>query len=128
LVWISSVGYLFTVIILKVAFLLLYRRTFPLPSFQKACDIFIIFLCVWLLAGFITNFAICQPTHNQWSAAIAESGRSCRQRYVFWMFNGVLHVFTDVLIFFMPLPMIKKLPLTRAQRVVLGGVFSLGIL
>jgi hypothetical protein len=46
----------------------------------------------------------------------------------FWLAMGILNVVTDVFIFIMPLPLLKRLPLPTAQKAVLIGVFSLGFL
>jgi hypothetical protein len=126
LIWVASVGYLATVIVLKSAFLLQYRRVFPLPRFQRLCDLFLWFLAIWFLTGFITHFSLCQPVKNQWSPEVAQSGKSCRARYDFWLANGIIHVVTDIVLFLMPLPMIKRLPLDKTHKIALGGVFSLG--
>ncbi|KFA75428.1 hypothetical protein S40288_06816 [Stachybotrys chartarum IBT 40288] len=126
LIWISSLGYLSTIIALKTAFLLQYRRAFPLPTFQRLCDIFLGFLAVWLLAGFITQFAICHPLSQQWDPMVIENGHSCKARFHFWLANAIVHVATDIVLFIMPFPMIRNLPQNRMQKFVLGGVFSLG--
>jgi hypothetical protein len=126
---VASAGYLCTVVVLKSAFLLQYRRVFPLPTFQRICDIFLGFLGLWLLAGLVTHFAICQPLHSQWDPKVAESGRSCRARYDFWLAMGIIHLVTDVVIFIMPLPIIRSLRLVRTfHKCVLTGVFSIGFL
>jgi hypothetical protein len=126
LIWISSLGYLSTTICLKTAFLLQYRRSFPLPTFQRLCDIFLVFLAVWLLAGFVTHFCICRPYKDQWDPIIIDMGDFCKARFDFWLANAIVHVVTDVVLFFMPFPMIRSLPLNLWQKLVLGGVFSLG--
>ncbi|KFA61327.1 hypothetical protein S40285_05986 [Stachybotrys chlorohalonatus IBT 40285] len=126
LIWISSLGYLATTIAIKTAFLLQYRRAFPLPTFQRLCDIFLGFLAVWLLAGFITQFAICHPLSRQWDPMVIENGQSCKVRFHFWLANAIMHIATDIVLFIMPFPMIRNLSQNRMQKFVLGGVFSLG--
>lgn len=128
LIWISSLGYLATTIAIKTAFLLQYRRAFPLPTFQRLCDIFLGFLAVWLLAGFITQFAICHPLSRQWDPMVIENGQSCKVRFHFWLANAIMHIATDIVLFIMPFPMIRNLSQNRMQKFVLGGVFSLGFL
>ncbi|KAG7150483.1 hypothetical protein HYQ46_000575 [Verticillium longisporum] len=40
----------------------------------------------------------------------------------------IIHVITDVVIFAMPLPLIKTLPLTKPQKITLTAVFCLGFI
>ncbi len=122
MIFISSLGYHGTIILLKTTFLLQFRRVFPLPTFQRLCDFFLAFLAVWAVAGIIGGATICLPLN--WDPL--EPAWTCHRRLWFWMAHGVIHVVTDVLIFVMPLPMLNTLRLPPLQKMVLIGVFSLG--
>ncbi|KAK4153781.1 hypothetical protein C8A00DRAFT_15023 [Chaetomidium leptoderma] len=120
----SSLGYHVAIILLKSTFLLQFRRIFPLPTFQRLCDIFLAFLAAWTVAGLVGGMTICLPLSRNWlpQGAIWE----CDQRLWFWMSHGVIHVITDLMIFIMPLPLLRTLPLPPLHKFVLIGVFSLG--
>lgn len=111
---------------LKCAFLLQYRRAFPLPNFQRLCDAFLVFIALWSIAGLIAPVAVCLPIQDQWKPENVGPRRFCLARLNVWIVHGSIHVFTDVLIFIMPLPLIKTLPLTKLQRAALTAVFCLG--
>ncbi|KAM0283876.1 hypothetical protein ACHAQH_002257 [Verticillium albo-atrum] len=128
LVWFSGLGYHVTIIVLKCAFLLQYRRAFPLPVFQQLCDIFLAFIACWSLVGLIAPLAICLPIPSQWEPENLGSDNFCYGRWQVWLAHGIIHVITDVLIFAMPLPLIKTLPLTKPQKLTLTGVFCLGFI
>jgi uncharacterized iron-regulated membrane protein len=126
LIFVSALGYHITIMLLKSTFLLQFRRVFPLPAFQLLCNIFMAFLAVWTVAGIVGGVTICLPLHKNWDPR--EPAWTCERRYWFWLGHGIVHVITDVLIFIMPLPLLKTLPLPPLHKMVLIGVFSLGFL
>jgi hypothetical protein len=125
-IFVSAFGYHVCIILLKSTFLLQFRRVFPLPTFQRLCDIFLAFLAVWAIAGLIGVATICLPISRNWDPR--EPISTCEQRFWYWLGHGIVHVITDLLIFIMPMPMLKMLPLPSLHKVVLMGVFGLGFL
>lgn len=111
---------------LKSTFLFQYRRVFPLPNFQRLCDIFLAFLGVWTVVGLVGGATICLPVSKNWD--LENPIWSCEQRFSFWLGYGIVHLITDILIFIMPLPLLKTLPLPPLHKSVLIGVFCLGFM
>ncbi|KAH7305548.1 hypothetical protein B0I35DRAFT_471622 [Stachybotrys elegans] len=128
MIWFISIGYHFTIMVLKSAFLLQFRRAFPLPTFQRLCDIFLGFIACWTVAGIIASITICLPISEQWTPESLEPQRLCRARTRWWLAHGIMHVITDCIIFFMPLPLLNSLPMPRIHKIILIGVFGLGFL
>ncbi|KAL2179685.1 uncharacterized protein P884DRAFT_239229 [Thermothelomyces heterothallicus CBS 202.75] len=126
LVFLSSMGYHVVVILLKTTFLLQFRRVFPLPAFQRLCDVFLVFLGLWTVAGIVGGTLVCLPVSKNWD--LREPIWTCDARFYFWMAHGVIHLVSDVAIFVMPLPLLKTLPLPPPHKVVLVAVFCLGFL
>ncbi|KAK4247458.1 hypothetical protein C7999DRAFT_14499 [Corynascus novoguineensis] len=126
LVYAASLGYHVTIMLLKATFLLQFRRVFPLPVFQRVCDIFLVFLGLWTIAGIIGGALICLPVSKNWD--LQEPIWTCDERFYFWLVHGLMHLITDLIIFVMPLPLLKTLPLPPAHKFVLLGVFCLGFL
>jgi hypothetical protein len=125
-IFVSALGYHVCIILLKSTFLLQFRRVFPLPTFQRLCNIFLAFLAVWAIGGLIGVATICLPISRNWDPR--EPISTCEQRFWYWLAHGIVHVITDLLIFIMPMPMLKTLPLPPLHKVVLMGVFGLGFL
>ncbi|KAK4466871.1 hypothetical protein QBC42DRAFT_319031 [Cladorrhinum samala] len=123
-VFVSSLGYHVDLMLLKATFLLQYRRAFPLPAFQRICDVLLAFFAVWALAGLIGGATICLPLEQNWDPI--SPVWACKKRLWFWVGHGIVHVVTDVVILIMPLPLLKTLPLPRLHKVVLIGIFCLG--
>lgn len=124
MIFVSSLGYHVSIMLLKSTFLLQFRRVFPLPTFQRLCDIFLAFLAVWGVAGIIGGATVCLPLSKNWDPHAPIW--TCEKRFWFWMGHGIAHVITDILIFIMPMPLLKTLPLPPLHKFVLIGVFSLG--
>ncbi|KAL1838830.1 hypothetical protein VTJ49DRAFT_2187 [Mycothermus thermophilus] len=124
LVFFSSLGYHGTVMLLKAAFLLQYRRVFPLPKFQLLCDTGLALLAAWTVAGLVGGLLVCLPLSGNWDPR--NLNWNCDRRLVFWTAHGVAHVVSDVLILVMPMPLLRTLPLPRVHKIILIGLFSLG--
>lgn len=124
MIFVSSLGYHVTIMLLKLTFLLQFRRVFPLPAFQRLCDMFMIFLAAWTVAGIVGGVAICLPFEKNWDPQ--DRAWLCEKRFWFWLGHGIVHVVTDVVLCIMPLPLLRTLPLPPVQKVVLIGIFCLG--
>lgn len=111
--------------LMKSSLLIQYRRVFPLPSFQQLCDVFLLFLLLWAIAGTLGATLNCQPLPRNWDPALET--RNCPGRLAFWMTMGALNLATDLLLLIMPLPLLKTLRLPRFQKVAVMGVFCLGV-
>lgn len=125
IIWFASMEYSFAITLMKATFLLQYRRVFPLPNFQRLCNIALSFLVIWAMAGLLGAMLNCLPLERNWDAS---APNSCTGRIKFWEAYAIMHVITDVLILIMPLPLLKTLPLPWVQKVVLMAVFCLGFL
>ncbi|KAL2151788.1 hypothetical protein VTH82DRAFT_6886 [Thermothelomyces myriococcoides] len=126
LMFVASVGYHVIVVLIKTTFLLQFRRVFPLPTFQRLCDVFLVFLGLWTVSGIVGGVLVCLPISKNWD--LQEPIWSCNERFYFWMVQGAIHLVSDVVIFIMPLPLLKTLPLPPFHKVILVGVFCLGFL
>jgi hypothetical protein len=124
-IWISTLGYSAAITLMKATVLLQYRRIFPLPHFQRYCDIFLAFVFIWAMTGTLGTLLICLPIKRNWNPL---EPANCGNRIYFWETYGILHVITDVFILILPLPVLKTLPLPKVEKGVLIAVFCLGFL
>ncbi|TDZ41090.1 hypothetical protein CTRI78_v009988 [Colletotrichum trifolii] len=106
----------------KIAFLLQYRRVFPLPKVELCCNIGIAFLVLFgislLIAQGITYSIVYR--NNFWNSPINILG--------WWLANASIHLVTDILIFLLPLPLLGRLRLRTTQKLALLASFGLGFL
>lgn len=110
----------------KTTFLLQYRRVFPLPRFQRLCDVVMAFVLLFGTSQVISSGLRCVPLSNAWDPE--HHGGNCVNLVVWWHVNSGVNLATDIIILLMPIPLLVKLPLPRKQRVILIGIFGLGIL
>src|SRR5690606_30105048 len=85
-----------------------------------------VFLGLWTVSGIVGGVLVCLPISKNWD--LQEPIWSCNERFYFWMVQGAIHLVSDVVIFIMPLPLLKTLPLPPFHKVILVGVFCLGFL
>ncbi|WAO91393.1 Hypothetical protein NCS54_00886000 [Fusarium falciforme] len=56
------------------------------------------------------------------------AARECINRLLFWYINSTVNIITDIIIYIVPLPLLRTLPIRKFQKIVPVGVFSLGFL
>jgi hypothetical protein len=66
----------------------------------------------------------CTPIKKIWNITITEG--SCIDRTPVFMATAVLNMITDVLLLILPIPMVVKLHMPRAQKTALICAFSIG--
>ena len=122
----SIITYQCSVTAIKATFLLQYRRIFPLPGFQRLCDIVFWFNLLFGLSLILSVAIRCSNPANAWTSGYR--GPGCIKMVPWWYTNATINLVTDVIILVMPIPMLRRLPLPRKPKLILFGVFGLGIL
>ncbi|KXH47294.1 hypothetical protein CSAL01_03269 [Colletotrichum salicis] len=107
---------------IKVAFLLQYRRSFPLPMVEMLCNGGIAFLVLFgvslMISAGVTYSIILKRD-------VADSSVSVLG---WWLANAAIHLLTNIFIFVLPLPLLGRLRLQRGQKLALAIGFALGLL
>lgn len=119
----SAVTYFGSLYCTKISILCLYIRIFTYQSAQLSSKILLGFVVVshsWILASVLTT---CVPLDSLW--VISKVPTYCHHFSVHWV-NAGLNMFSDVLIFLLPLPVIISLRLPKKQRFALSFIFLLG--
>ncbi|OHE92925.1 integral membrane protein [Colletotrichum orchidophilum] len=109
--------------LIKSTFLLQYRRVFPLPAFQKLCNIFLVFIIAFGISQVISLCLACIPLKSLWDHTVP--GR-CIRLLDWWMIGSSINLVTDIVIYVMPLPLLRTIPLPTRQKIVLMITFGLG--
>lgn len=110
--------------VIKVSFLLQYRRIFPSHGLKVICLWGLVFVGFWTAVQGVLLTITCIPL-----ATIQPSTASwCLDTLPIWEFTSAVGLITDFGIFLLPLPGIWKLPIATRQRMVLFGIFGLGFL
>ncbi|KAJ0414238.1 hypothetical protein BJY00DRAFT_318998 [Aspergillus carlsbadensis] len=117
--------YATTVPMVKLSVLLLYRRIFRLT--------WTLYLCAFLSIGYTISVSTaislaCVPTSYFWTQWVDPlSGGYCRiNLYLFYLWNGVANLLTDVIILCLPMPIVWRLQMPKSQKWAISGIFLLG--
>ncbi|EXM13683.1 hypothetical protein FOTG_17881 [Fusarium oxysporum f. sp. vasinfectum 25433] len=114
--------YIWGLCIIKVAFLLQYRRIFNVMWIRKVALGVIAFSVTWNILQAILCSLTCVPI-----ALFAPSRQHrCINSLPVWLTAAVVNIITDFIVFVLPLPAIKSLPLPTKQKILLSGVVCLG--
>lgn len=108
----------------KISFLLQYRRIFPSQTLHRVCAWFLVIISVWTALQVALGGTTCVPL--QFIAP--ETLSWCLDTLPIWEFTSIVNIFTDVGILMIPLPQLWKLAVPPQQKLVLFGIFGLGFL
>ncbi|KAL4862831.1 hypothetical protein BDV12DRAFT_206977 [Aspergillus spectabilis] len=117
--------YATTVPMVKLSVLLLYRRIFRLAWTLYICA----FLSIGYTISVTTSISLaCVPTSYFWTQWVdPTNGGKCRiNLYLFYLWNGVANLLTDVIILCIPIPIVWRLQMHRSQKLAISGIFLLG--
>ncbi|GKT66722.1 integral membrane protein [Colletotrichum tofieldiae] len=117
----ATLGYHITFIVVKMAILFQYRRVFALPQFCLYCDLMLGFIGIFGIAVVVSSIVISAPT---WRGDTFEFERY--NQTAWWLATATVHLATDFIIFFMPMPMLSKLKLEKVQKCALIATFGVG--
>ena len=109
----------------KLSILLQYLRIFKVRRLLVACYALMAIVALYGLGTFITGAFPCWPVASFWDFNLKGT---CFPKETIWFTNAALNIATDLTIFILPIPVIKRLNLPSRQKAALLGVFILGFL
>ncbi|KAK0630618.1 hypothetical protein B0T17DRAFT_489304 [Bombardia bombarda] len=128
LVLLSRILYAATLWILKSAVLEFFKRLNV--SWERSYELTLLFIRCTLIATFvavvISDLAECQPFSHYWQV-LPDPGPQCRQGYAQLLTMAVCNVITDLLLVFLPIPIIIRSQMTTKRKVQLVLLFSLSL-
>ncbi|KAK1672104.1 hypothetical protein BDP55DRAFT_674406 [Colletotrichum godetiae] len=119
----ATLSYHITFIFVKIALLLLYRRVFAHPKFCLVCDAMLGFIVAFGIAVVVSSVVISAPGWRGDTFAFERYDQG-----TWWMATAAVHLVTDMIIFFMPIPLLSSLNLKRAQKAALIVTFGVGFI
>ena len=118
LLWITSV------VFIRASVLSLYVRLFQTPSFRATCYIVQGSNLAYFVAVVLACCLICQPLAFLWNQSISGS---CGDQRSFDLFIGLFNLFLDVTTVALPMPVLWGLKIRTKQKLIIAGMFSMGI-
>jgi len=117
LLWVTAVTSV------RASVLLLYIRIFRTPSFRAACYVVQGTNVAYLVAVFRCCL-ICRPFASNWDRSIQGT---CGNLKSLDLFIGIVNLLLDVTTVALPMPVLWSLQMATSKKVVLTGMFSMGI-
>ncbi|KAL4810186.1 hypothetical protein BDV18DRAFT_54216 [Aspergillus unguis] len=120
--------YFTNAVLTKSSFLLLYQRIFGIvKTFRYALAVSWFLIIGYFVSCVIASIVGCSPVSYLWGRFRhpSEPG-SCFNEIAFFRWNGFANMALDILILFLPLPMVWRMRLDTRRKVLLTGVFLMG--
>ncbi|KAF2156703.1 hypothetical protein K461DRAFT_298736 [Myriangium duriaei CBS 260.36] len=114
-----------TIYSLKLCVLLFYLRiTKGLPKQRMVQYVFASVIIGWL-ATQITFFTACRPFHGYWDIPVVHP--QCVTLQTYGIVQGCFNIPTDAFMLFVTMSLVYRLQVPLKQKILIGGLFSLGI-
>lgn len=124
--FVNSVLWFSTVIVVQLSVIFFYIRVFGVSTaFKRTCDVLVATITLFWAAGFFSLIFSCTPISRSWNSS--ESG-TCLPYRPYCASVGILHVFFDLAIVALPLPMIWQLQVNRRTKLILSALLCLGLM
>ncbi|KAI1774175.1 hypothetical protein F4818DRAFT_75239 [Hypoxylon cercidicola] len=107
----------------RLAILLLYREIFPTNVVRHGSMILIIIVVVNEIQCIVVDLVLCRPIQASWDITL---DRKCGNILKAEIFSAVISMIIDILVTFLPLPVIWQLQLSKQKKLALTGAFSVG--
>lgn len=121
----SQVTYKASINLTKASILLLYLRLFNIVRWIKwACWGLLACVIIYCISSMISTIFQCSPVSKAFNKTLPGT---CIDLAKFWFANAGFSIATDVIILLLPMPLVYKLEVPRAQKVALMAVFAIGI-
>ncbi|KAK3298656.1 uncharacterized protein B0H64DRAFT_454095 [Chaetomium fimeti] len=121
--YVSIVMYCAALLFIKLTFLFQYYRVLAVQRMRSVYIASIIIVGGWALSQVLVGIFACHPISGFWDSSIESK---CIPNIPQWYINAAGNIFTDVVVFALPLPAIWSLNLAKGSRIVLIFIFSLG--
>ncbi|KAF7520366.1 hypothetical protein G7054_g12796 [Neopestalotiopsis clavispora] len=98
--------------LIKMTFLTQYYRVLPTSRVRKLCIVAMVIVGSWSLSQILLTIFLCVPISGFWDSSVEAS---CIPTPAEWYQNAAGNIVTDVAIFCLPFPVLRRLNLPRAQ-------------
>ncbi|KAF1938894.1 hypothetical protein EJ02DRAFT_270253 [Clathrospora elynae] len=119
-VWIYNLALIFT----KVSILVQYLRIFPVRRFRQACFAMLGMVVAYGIWAIFSSIFMCTPVAFSWDKSISHG--HCTNQLIVWILNAAVNIAQDLVIFVMPMAVIRTLRIPKGQKKGLVIMFALG--
>jgi hypothetical protein len=108
----------------KASILFLYLRILTYRFARHITYALLAVVVIYNIFGFFMEITTCVPLEKVWNQSIEGT---CHPESFLWALIG-MHIATDFLIFFLPLPIFFTMKMQRRMKITLFVLFGLGLL
>ena len=83
------------------------------------------FVTCWALSVVLETFFLCRPFKYNWEPV---GKHTCGNRVATYIASGGMNLITDLMVLSLPIPMVWALQIPRRNKIILLGVFGVGLL
>lgn len=123
---VGQVTWAVAVTFIRASVLALYIRIFRTKSFRVACYVVHGINVAFGAATILGACLICQPISFNWNHSIL--GGYCGDQKSLDLFIGIFNLLMDVTVVVLPMPVLWGLQMAVGKKVVLSGMFGLGVM
>ena len=113
------------VALIRSSIILLYIRIFPARSFRHTCYAILTLNGTFSLGAVLTVWLICVPIGCTWSLSYCDA---CGSKRLFNLLNATISLLLDITVVLLPTPVLWGLQMPVRKKVMISGMFGLGIL
>ncbi|KAL9064748.1 MAG: hypothetical protein Q9161_008677 [Pseudevernia consocians] len=121
----ALIAYAFTILMVKISILLMYRRIFDTEAFKKATWVVGVACVAWAIAAVLCLVFQCHPFSGLWNPEDTFTSK-CINLQSYYRAVASSNMALDIIILCMPLYMVWRLKLEASQKLMLSGIFALG--
>jgi len=108
----------------KIAMLLMYRRIFDTPFFQRVVVGGVITNIIWWFTMSVSGVFTCVPVQAYWLTETP--GKKCFNLLQYDLGYAIINIALDVFILILPIQEVWKLQVTRPQKIAISFIFLIG--
>ncbi|OTA77934.1 hypothetical protein M434DRAFT_251197 [Hypoxylon sp. CO27-5] len=127
-IWISPPLWGLSSALVKMSIVSSYMRIWSGRRFKILCYTLLTLLCLFGLTLFFGGMFACVPISLSWTppSPDSRSPSRCMNLPLFMFITSTLNTAADLVIFAIPVPLIRKLQIAKKQQIALIGVFTIG--
>ena len=125
LLFVSQLFWAITVAIIRSSIILLYIRLFPTPSFRRTCYGILTLNGAFSIAAMLADCVICIPIACLWNQTACNS---CSSQALLSILSATVSLLLDITVVLLPMPVLWGLQMPIKKKLVISGMFGLGIM
>ena len=113
------------VFLIRASVLVLYIRIFCTRSFRITCYVVHGINFAFFVSTILSTGLICRPLSYSWDKSIP--GGKCGDQKSLDLYIGIVNLLLDICVVVLPMPVLWGLQMAISKKLVLSGMFGLGI-